>query len=102
MILPPPRFSSLQNFLASCPQACLKLFAFALALAFAFTMLSLQAGDNSLECCLRHFATRPPPGCIPWQSLAASSAHGFAFCAADAPVAIATQNTPASTANHFI
>jgi hypothetical protein len=65
-------------------------------------MLFLHSGDNSRACFLRHRPTWPPPGCTPWQKVAASAAHGPVLGFAETLVAIARQNAPASTANHFI
>lgn len=68
---------------------------------FISPRVSLQAGDTSFECSLRHCTTCPPAAGTSLHSLAASSAQGFAFCAAGATAAIVRQSTPASRETHF-
>jgi hypothetical protein len=94
MILPCPGFMALQNLSSSALHAWTKSWNF----SFFICMFSLQAGDSSFECCLRHCAKRPCPGCTPLQKLATSSAQGFAFGSAQAEDAMDKQNAAASVA----
>jgi hypothetical protein len=94
MILPCPGFMSLQSFSSSALHAWTKSWNF----SFIIFRSSLQAGDSSFECSLRHCTRRPCPGCTPLQKLETSSAQGFAFGSAQAGDAMDKQNAAASVA----